>query len=113
MSTNDSWLGRCEMHNHASNTHKFWAVLRQHNGLYVIRWGRVGAAGQSQRNVSREVAYARKMQKLQKGYLDVQGYPCSEQQEEERDCLKIASHLRADQAAVPPPSQKTSARSGL
>ena len=40
-------IGRYEYHNDNENSHKYWEVSDLGNGLYEIRWGRVGAKPQS------------------------------------------------------------------
>lgn len=50
------------------SSNKFWECLMTGDGLYQIRWGRIGTKGQFQHGVSRYTAAERVEEKLRKGY---------------------------------------------
>ena len=60
-------LGRYELIDPDRNMKKFWEVLEEVSGVFVVRWGRIGTTGQSQ-TVDEHTAYKRATEKMAKGY---------------------------------------------
>lgn len=66
-------LGRYEFHDNNANSHKFWTIsYDSKNGSYIRTWGRIGADGQSQNDLTGVGALKLIQEKISKGYRKVE-----------------------------------------